>query len=1013
MVRLSCSNSGLRGTLRQWGGDHRRQFPVSAEACSRGSISRWWRERMRVAEILAQYPDPSLDRLASDKIDEVANLRLPRPIVIEEIASALSSLSYVALALAPSRPPTYTFLRLLLDAPDHRVPVLGFREQVERTTDDLSSHVAEGKGLPSGKDYDLYLRILYAAWENEGSIDRSEALLLSSLRKELGLWAREHLLLEHHPTVRPLWQGPKAYDEARNHLLASGLVLTQADHYVVAEEVCQQIRSVWEIELEDPAYGRLLELLTGSQLREILDLVGLPLSGSKEERILRVVQGLVPPVLALDTLHIKDVRELNRGCGLPVSGAKADLISSLIDHFDTNADLQAPDDVTAKLNERIQQPEQRDPRTVSDAALSRVLSVFSVDQLYDALRRLGLRRSGSKADRITRLVESTWSDRTILSQLRRLDLVAACRRLGVPVSGVKDEIIDRLCEWAAQERDTHASETAAALVILDGADESSSSETNGQAIGSATGSGPPAAPAKIAPPRGLHDVHVDYPQLKPDEQLILALVKDAKSLTERDVERAADRHQLGWFLIKAHMADLLARLADQGGSPLRVRSVGGLNIYEWHDAAHDNAQKLDRGAARDVIDALRQGVVPERHLDLLAVGQDAARRHLVAQLEHVQGGKSAFKFLRGPYGSGKTFFCSWLREQAFARDFAVSTVRVGPDQPISDLPVFFAGLVNGLRTPEKRASSALADVLESWLLGVHRRTAQLEGVNDPTKLAALVEARIGEELDAVARHDVGFAAALRSFYRARLTADQATAATVLAWLRGSGAISGDALRKIGVRGKLEVEEVFPRFRALLEIISGGRLRGLLLLVDELELVRRLPHSRQREQSYETMRLLIDEAGENDLPGCLLIFTGTDPLFESERDGIPSYKALLDRVSFPEQPDSHVSMRQPVIRLEAIDRRGLTAVAQRVRRIHGAAYQWAAEERVADVDLERLVAEKASFAGEDVGRLPRPFLRHLVNVLDLCEENPSVAASDFLTQPPSAEAAGRIVDLLAE
>ena len=963
---------------------------------------------MRVAEILSQYPDPSLDRLAADKLDEVANLRLPRPIVIEEIASALSSLSYVAQALAPSRPPTYAILKLLLEAPDHRLPVLGFRERAETITAELSNHAAEGKGLPSGKDYELYLRMLYAAWENEGRIDRSEALLLSALRKELGLWTREHLVLEHHPTVRPLWEGPKAYEEARNHLLATGLVLTHDEHYAVAEEVCRQLRSVWEIDLEDAPYTRLLDLLTGIQLRGVLESFGLPLSGSKEERIQRIVQGLVPPTHAVDTLHIKDVRELNRACGLQVSGAKADLIASVIEHFDTGADLQAAEEQGEETADRIHQPSEPEPRTVSNDGLSRLLFVFGLDQLYDALVRLGLRRSGSKADRVGRLVASNWSDHAILDQLRRLDLVNACRKLGIPVSGVKDEIIDRLCDWAAGEEDTHAEEAEAARDIVERADD-----VEPDLAIRPTTSGTPAVQGPASPPRGLHDVQIDHPDLAPDEQLILTLIKEAKSLTERDVERAAQRHQLGWFLIKANMADLLAKLSNQGSSPLRVRSVGGLNIYEWHDTAPDTSQNLDRNAARDVIDALRQGVVPERHLDLLAVGQEAARGHLVSQLEHVQGGKSEFKFLRGPYGSGKTFFCSWLREQAFARDFAVSTVRVGPDQPISDLPVFFSGLINGLRTPEKRASSALADVLESWLLGVHRRTAQLEAVDDPARLASLVEGRIGDELDAVARHDAGLAAALRAFYRARLTADQTTATTVLAWLRGSGAISGDALRKIGVRGKLEAEEVFPRLRALLDIIFGGRLRGLLVLVDELELVRRLPHSRQREQSYETMRLLIDEAGENDLPGCLVIFTGTDPLFESERDGIPSYKALLDRVSFPDQPDGHVSMRQPVIRLEAISRHGLAAVAQRVRRIHGAAYGWPAEDRVTDAGLERLVEEKSSFAGEDVGRLPRPFLRHLVNVLDVCEENPAVSSDDFLAHAPPRDVASQVLELMAE
>lgn len=60
---------------------------------------------MRLADILSHYSDEALDRLASDKVDEVANLRLPRAVLIDEVALALTSLSYVAGALAPTRPP--------------------------------------------------------------------------------------------------------------------------------------------------------------------------------------------------------------------------------------------------------------------------------------------------------------------------------------------------------------------------------------------------------------------------------------------------------------------------------------------------------------------------------------------------------------------------------------------------------------------------------------------------------------------------------------------------------------------------------------------------------------------------------------------------------------------------------------------------------------------------------------------------------------------------------------------
>ncbi len=956
---------------------------------------------MLVADALSGYPDEDLERLARDKVEEVTNLRLPRGVLVQEIAFALSSLSYVAKVLAPSRPPTYAFLKLLLDTPDHQVSPQGFRERVLAKTDELTERAASGKGLRKDKNYSLYLRMLFAAWEDDGRVDRSEALLLGALRKELGLWMREHLLLEHDPLVRPVWDSDRAYEEARNHLLATGLVLVHDGCYALPDEVAVQIRRAWEIDLSDAAYSRLLGRLTTAQLRAALASASLPLSGSKEERIERIVKGLVPPTEILDSLHINEVKSVCRECSLPVTAAKAELIASLVEHFDVERDL-----IEETEEEEPAEPPAPEPRLLEPAELTSLLDELTVDLLYDILAARGLRRSGSKAERIERLVESPWSERTLLGDLRRTDLVGLCRQVGTPVSGVKHELIDRLVHRPLSPppvaEDEH--EVPPGASALRKAEPCLGTEV--ELAPPKAGTKPEAGPTGglPEPPAGIGEMQGHFPGLEPDEYVILALLREARSLTEREIERASVRHGLGWFLTKAHMADLLARLRRQGASPIHLRSTGRLNIYEWRDGAGAEAsQGLDRAAARDLVDALRGGVVPEAHLDMLAVGQDEVRVHLVELLRHVEAGRSAAKFIRGEYGAGKTFLCSWLKDRALASDFAASTVKIGPDQPLSDLPVFFSGLIDGLRTPEKRDASALADLLESWLLAVHRRTAQLEGVpafapGSRKRLAPLVEDHIGEELAKLSDVDPGFGPALRAFYQARLDGNHELAAAALAWLRGSQSVPPARLHKIGVRGHLTSDQVFPRMRALLEVIEGGRLRGLLLVLDELELVRRFPHARQRERAYETLRLLLDECGEHNLPGCLMVCTGTDQLFDDDRYGLPSYRALAHRVSPPQRAEGPASLRQPIISLSPLDQDRLLEMAVRVREIHGTAYDWPAAERAPRSVLERMVDRWTTFGDGNVERLPRPFLREVVNLLDLCEERPEIPAEEYLKSP---------------
>lgn len=956
---------------------------------------------MKIQEILEQYSDSALDKIAADKVDESVNLRLPRVVIIQEIAEALNSLTYVAKVLAPSRPPTYAFLKLLLEEPGYLNPVEGFQERVLNETKEMAEKAESGQGLLKDKNYPLYLKVLKAAWEDD-VLERSEALLLQALREELGIWTREHLLLEHHPDVIQVTDFSSAYISARNHLLATGLVLLTENDYVMAEEVALQVRRAWGIDLQNSPYGRLLNAMTKKQLHNILEKTGLQVAGSKEEQIQRIINALVPPGETLDFLNIAELRDLSRRTKAPVAGIKVEVIGNLIEHFDQDRDLEIQQ--TEETEKTL--PEVAEGRELDDAMFENLLLNLSNDNLYDILSASFLPTSGTKDVKINRLVESPWSERTILNRLRRLELSNLCRKLGVQVSGVKGEIIDRLLNWGAE---TKADDLKDQPEFKPEKDQISPSDVEKLSI-------PDRKPGAIP---GFDDIKRTFPELEHAELVILSLIGETKSLTEQDIERASQHHGFDWFLTKAHMAELVAKLKESGNLPIRVKSARNVNIYEWIGLKRQGQGEIEKHAGRDVINALRQGVVPEKHLDLLMVGQENAREHLVDLLTEINTGKSAFKFIRGPYGAGKTFLCSWLRQYALDNEYVVSLVNIGPDQPLSDLPVFFSGIVNGLRTPEKRDSSALTDVLESWLLTIHRKTAQIEGLNafDSSardRLRQLVEERIESELAAIANIESCFSPALRTFYRAKLMGDRATSSSAVAWLSGSRSMPSKALTEIGVRGYLEANQVFRRMRALLKIIAGSRFKGLLLMVDELELIRKFPHARQREQALETLRLLIDETGKNEFPGCLLVFTGTDTFFEDDRAGLKSYEALYDRVSVPDGLNGMVSVRQPVIGLEGLNHERLNLVAKKIRDIHGIAYDWNVNQYVPDDFLLRQVKEWTAFGNGSITRKPRPVLRELIHILDICEENPGVDLNEFFGIPMDHGAESKAIeDILSE
>jgi hypothetical protein len=933
---------------------------------------------MKLLSILENYDTILLDQLSADKIDEAISLRLPQPVIVQEIISALSSQSYISDKVLYARPPAFAMLNLILQSPSFMIEVEGFQIKVQEYIKELSARAAQSKNSEE-KNPRLYIKILKRAWENDGLIDKSEANILDLVKSELGIWDREHFTLLHDPSILELWNIEQEYYSVRNFLLTTGIILTFENKYVIADEVAIQIRKTFGIELMDEAYKRLLGNFNREDLAQALMHYQLNTSGTKEVMIGRLLNSVIPPADILSFFNLEILRDFCRYLNIHMTGAKNLVVANIIQFFDEDMDLRQKD---AKIAEPVSPPEP-EIREMEPDVYSKILGSLTGQQLYDILHQNSLMTSGSKDEKIKRILEFYKSERSILNYLRKEDLSQICRKLTLTVSGSKQELVDRIIDYVPNNNYNNIQP----VQVLPEAMPAVQSDINTPGINNESA---------ILPPNW-DEINAQFPTLGHDEKIVLAILKEVKSITEQDLTRIVTKHKLGWFLHKAHMAELMAKLKREYKAHIQIKSVQSSNIYQWISNELTDGVILEKKSARDIIDALRHGVVPRNNLDLLMVGQQTARQHLSDILLEVNSSKSHFKFIRGQYGSGKTFLCSWLKEFALSNEFAVSFINISHDQPLSDLPVFFSGLINGLRTPEKTDASALVDILESWLLNVHKKTAKIEGIEagNIDSLTKAVEKSIEVEFANFNDIEPGFSQALRAFYDGKVKGDMELVSNAVAWITGSRSLSAQALRDIGVKGYLEASNVFSRMRAILEIISGARYKGLLLLVDELELVRKFPQARQREMALETLRLLVDEAGRNALPGCLLIFTGTDEFFEDERYGLRSYEALADRVMTPFTHESFVSMRQPIISLEALDRQRLASVIFKVRDLYGIAYGWDATRFADDESILKLIDERTMFGGESIDRKPRPILREFIQMLDLCEENKGVSLSQFL------------------
>ncbi|MGC4896394.1 BREX system ATP-binding protein BrxD [Micromonospora sp. DT31] len=389
---------------------------------------------------------------------------------------------------------------------------------------------------------------------------------------------------------------------------------------------------------------------------------------------------------------------------------------------------------------------------------------------------------------------------------------------------------------------------------------------------------------------------------------------------------------------------------------------------------------------RDIIDALRRGVVPANGLDALAVGLDRFTVALDEDLDRVAGAGSVFKAVRGEYGAGKTFFTRWLGERAKRRGFAVAEVQISElETPLHRMETVYRRLVEQLAT-EQFPPSALRPVLDNWIFALEEDVlaAGTATEADAEALDRAVGALLETRLADISRSTPAFAAALRGYRSALADGDDVTAGGLAAWLGGQPHVAAATRRSAGVKGDLDHFGALNFLRGLLTVLSDSGHPGLLLVLDEVETLQRV-RADARDKALNALRQLVDDIYAGRFPGLFLVVTGTPAFFDGPQ-GVQRLAPLAQRLATDFGPEPRWdNPRATQLRLPGFTEDSLVQLGARVREIYGG-------ERVPTFVDDRYLGELARAVagrlGGQVGVAPRVYLKKLVaDVLDRVDQFP--------------------------
>ena len=394
---------------------------------------------------------------------------------------------------------------------------------------------------------------------------------------------------------------------------------------------------------------------------------------------------------------------------------------------------------------------------------------------------------------------------------------------------------------------------------------------------------------------------------------------------------------------------------------------------------------------REIIDALRRGTVPQRGLDVFAVGLTRFEPAFDEELRAVAEGGAGFKAVRGEYGSGKTFVARWLQERAKRAGFAAAEVQISEaETPLHRLETVYRRAMERLSTADSY-QGAFRPVVDGWFYGLEEEVLAEGRVqpSDATGLRAATEALLERRLSAISRATPQFALALRGYRKAQADGDAGIAEGLIAWLAGQPHVGAATKRAAGIKGDVDHFAALSFLQGLLTVLRDSGYSGLVLVLDEIETLQRV-RGDVREKGLNALRQLVDEVDAGRFPGLYLVVTGT-PAFYDGPQGIRRLEPLAQRLHVDFSAAARFDNPRAVqLRLPGFDHGRLVEVGRKIRDLY--ARDAAARDRILVLADDAYVADLAGAVAGDlggkVGVAPRLFLKKLVgDVLDRIDQHP--------------------------
>lgn len=411
--------------------------------------------------------------------------------------------------------------------------------------------------------------------------------------------------------------------------------------------------------------------------------------------------------------------------------------------------------------------------------------------------------------------------------------------------------------------------------------------------------------------------------------------------------------------------------------------------------------KVPKRIAQTVLNSLKGGVVPRIGLPYIAVGRKNEIEALLHDVDVISEGGASFRFIVGRYGAGKSFLIQTIRNYVMDKGFIVADADLSPERRLQGTKgqglATYRELIGNLSTKTKPEGGALTLILDRWISSVQTQAAQETGLapGDPGLTQAVdqkimaVSSQISELV-----HGFEFASLLSRYYHAYIEGDDETKQKVIRWFRAEYPTKSAAKQELGVNIIITDDDWYEYLKLFAVFFRLAGYTGMMIMIDELVNIYKIPHSISRQYNYEKMLAMYNDTLQGKAKHLGIIMGSTPQAIEDKHRGVYSYEALRSRIAEGKfsKPGAR-DLLAPVIRLDPLTPEEMLVLSEKLADMHAGLYEY--DRTITDQQLADFIKLEYSRIGADQNITPREVIRDFIELLDLMYQNPKLKMEELL------------------